>query len=72
MLTGGIVAGTAMAATMLLLLRSNALAAFLAGGLVYVSVLLTVERIVNPLDVSFAVTMVRRRLPGRLAGRYGR
>jgi O-antigen/teichoic acid export membrane protein len=71
MLTGGFVAGTAMAATMVLL-RSNALAAFLAGGLVYVSVLLTVERIVNPLDVSFAVTMVRRRLPGRLAGRYGR
>jgi O-antigen/teichoic acid export membrane protein len=68
MLTGGFVAGAAMAVTMLLL-RSSALPAFLAGGLVYVSVLLTVERIVSPLDVSFAVAMVRRRLPGRLAGR---
>jgi hypothetical protein len=71
MLTGGIVAGATMALTMVLL-DSSPLAAFLAGGLVYVGVLLTVERIVSPLDVSFAFTMVRRRLPGRLARRYGR
>jgi O-antigen/teichoic acid export membrane protein len=67
MLTGGLVAGVAMVAVTLPL-REHLLPAAAAGVLVYVTVLATVERIVSPLDVSFALRMVRQRLPGRTAG----
>jgi O-antigen/teichoic acid export membrane protein len=67
MLSGGLVAGVAMAAVTLPL-REHLLPAVVAGGLVYLIVLITVERIVSPLDVSFAVRIVRQRLPGRTAG----
>jgi O-antigen/teichoic acid export membrane protein len=63
MLAGGLIAGAAMIAVTLPL-REHLLAAVVAGLLLYGAVLTAVERIVSPLDVSFAMRMVRRRLPG--------
>jgi O-antigen/teichoic acid export membrane protein len=61
MLSGGVLAGVAMAATALLL-QDSLLAAAAIGGLVYLVVLLAVERLVSPLDFAFALNMLRRRL----------
>jgi O-antigen/teichoic acid export membrane protein len=66
MLSGGLVAGVAMAAVTLPL-REHLVPAVVAGVLVYAIVLTAVERIVSPRDVSFAMRMVRQRLPGRTA-----
>lgn len=63
-LAGVLAAGIAMAGVGLLL-RSSLLAALVASTAVYLIALLTVERLVNPLDVAFVVRIVRRRLPSR-------
>ncbi|HWX44316.1 MAG TPA: flippase [Solirubrobacteraceae bacterium] len=66
-LAGALAAGIGMTCTGLLL-KGDLLAALLASTAVYMIALLTVERLVNPLDVAFVVRMVRRRLPsGRVA-----
>jgi O-antigen/teichoic acid export membrane protein len=65
-LAGALAAGLAM--TLISLpLRDSLLAALAAGGVAYLGVLLAVERVISPLDVEFAVGMVRRRLHARLA-----
>jgi len=65
MLAGGIAGGLAMAAVSWPL-HDSLLAALAAGVTAYLAVLVLVERLINPLDVRFAVSMVRRRLPKRL------
>jgi O-antigen/teichoic acid export membrane protein len=69
-LAGALAAGLAMTVTSLPL-HDSLLAALVTGGAVYLIVLFVVERIVNPLDVAFALGMARRRLGGRLAGPSG-
>lgn len=66
-LTGALTAGTGMAATGLLL-HANLAAALAAGGVVYLVLLVFIERLLSPVDVAFAVGIVRRRLPTRRAG----
>jgi O-antigen/teichoic acid export membrane protein len=66
-LPGPLTAGATMATTGLLL-HDSLLAALVAGGTVYIVMLIFVERLVAPLDVAFALTMARRRLPNRWAG----
>lgn len=64
MWSGPLLAGAAMAAVMLLL-SGSLLAALPAGVAIYLGVLLMVERALNPADVEFILTMLRRRLrPG--------
>jgi O-antigen/teichoic acid export membrane protein len=64
MLAGGIAAGLAMAVVSWPL-HDSLLAALAVGVTAYLAVLVLVERLINPLDVRFAVSMVRRRLPRR-------
>jgi O-antigen/teichoic acid export membrane protein len=64
---GPLVGGAAMAAAMVPLSGSLALA-LPAGTLVYGVVLYAVERALNPRDLEFLAGMVRRRLPGAVAG----
>lgn len=66
-LAGALAAGLVMAVVSLPL-QDSLLVALAAGGAGYAIVLFAVERLVNPLDVSFALKMVRRRLPARLTG----
>jgi O-antigen/teichoic acid export membrane protein len=68
-LAGALTAGLGMTVTSLLL-HGNLLAALLAGGAIYLIVLFAVERLINPLDVAFAVDLARRRLPARLVGPF--
>lgn len=64
MWAGPLVAGGAMAATMVPL-SGHPLVALAAGVVAYLGVLLTVERALNPVDFEFIVSMLRRRLrPG--------
>jgi O-antigen/teichoic acid export membrane protein len=65
-LIGSLAGGAAMAAVALAL-HHSLLAALVAGGAVYLLVLLAVEWLVNPLDVVFVADMVRRRLSSRPA-----
>lgn len=60
-------AGAAMAMPMVLL-EDVLPAALAAGGVVYVTVFVALERIVSPVDLQFVGGMLRRRLPSRLAG----
>jgi O-antigen/teichoic acid export membrane protein len=62
--TGSLAGGAAMAAVALVL-RHNLPAALVAGGAVYLLVLLAVEWLVSPLDVVFVANMVRQRLSPR-------
>jgi O-antigen/teichoic acid export membrane protein len=64
---GGLVAGLAMVGVTLLL-QAHVLAALAAGAVAYVAVLALVEQAVNPLDVAFALRMVRRRLGREVTG----
>jgi O-antigen/teichoic acid export membrane protein len=62
-----LVAGAAMGAVMATLSSLPVVAA--AGGVVvYIAVLLLLERTFNPLDLEFVRSMVRRRLPSRATG----
>ncbi len=67
MFAGGIAAGLAMTVVSWPL-HDSLLAALAVGVTAYLAVLILVERLINPLDVRFAVSMVRRRLPKRLIG----
>lgn len=66
-LTGALTAGVGMAATGLLA-HANLAAALAAGGVVYLVLLVFLERLLSPVDLAFAVDVVRRRLPVRWAG----
>jgi len=66
-LAGAVAAGLAMA-VVAWPLRGSLLVALLAGGAAYAAVLILVERLISPLDVRFAASTLRRRLPKRLAG----
>ena len=63
---GSLSGGAAMTAVALAL-RHSLPAALVAGGAVYLLVLLAVEWLVSPLDVVFVANMVRRRLSSRAA-----
>ena len=63
MLAGPLIAGAAMAAV-ILPLDGTPLLALAAGGLAYLAVLYTVERLVSPGDVRFATDLLARYLPG--------
>ncbi len=62
--TGALAAGAGMT-LVALPLRHSLPAALLAGGAVYLVVLIAVEWLVNPLDVAFVARMLRGRLPSR-------
>jgi O-antigen/teichoic acid export membrane protein len=66
-LAGALIAGAGMAATGWLL-GGNLLGALVAGGVVYLILLILVERLVSPQDLAFAMNIVRRRLGARWAG----
>jgi O-antigen/teichoic acid export membrane protein len=66
-LLGALAAAVAMTAASLPL-HDNLLAGLVVGGAVYLAVLVTIERVVSPLDVQFALGMIRRRLPRRIVG----
>lgn len=71
MLAGPLAGGAAMAAAMLLLSGSLALAVAI-GVPAYLVGLLLIERAFSPRDVAFVVAMVERRLPRRLAALVAR
>lgn len=71
MLAGPLAGGAAMAAAMLPLSGSLALAVA-AGVAAYAIGLLVVERVVSPRDIAFVVAMLERRLPRRLAALLAR
>lgn len=62
-----LVAGAAMGAVMATL-SSLPIVAAAGGVVVYIAVLLLLERTFNPLDLEFVRSMVRRRLPSRATG----
>jgi O-antigen/teichoic acid export membrane protein len=63
-LAGALAGGVGMAAVGLLL-NNHLLAALVAGTAIYLSALLIVEQLVSPSDVTFAMSILRRRLPSR-------
>lgn len=65
-LAGALAAGLAMT-LVALLLHDTLFAALLTGGVMYLGVLIAVERVLSPSDVEFALNMLRRRLPSRRA-----
>jgi PST family polysaccharide transporter len=66
-LAGPLGAGAAMTAVTLAL-RGSPIPALVAGGAVYLSCLVAIELLTSPVDLNFVVTIIRRRLPSRLAG----
>ncbi len=70
MLAGGIAAGLAMTAVSWPL-HESLLVALAAGVMAYLAVLIFVEWLLNPLDIRFAFSMARRRLPRRLTSPSG-
>jgi O-antigen/teichoic acid export membrane protein len=66
-LAGALAAGLAMTVVSLPL-HGSLPAALAAGAVAYLGVLFAVERVISPLDVTFAVDMARRHLPARLTG----
>ncbi len=62
-LAGALVAGGAMALTLVVLLHGSALLAASTGVLVYLAVLVAVEWLFSPRDLRFATDMLRRYLP---------